>query len=132
MPQAPYTGAELLALALTALLLVVIGMMAMRAWRLARVSPQEMERRRRAELVAAGKMGDATLQELRGDHLFYSYGVRGVEYTACQDVSGLRAVLPQELSAAGVVCVKYDPRNPANSIVIAEEWNGLRIGNPKA
>jgi hypothetical protein len=22
--------------------------------------------------------------------------------------------------------VKYDPRNPANSIVVAEEWNGLR------
>ena len=22
--------------------------------------------------------------------------------------------------------VKYDPRNPANSIVVAEEWSGLR------
>jgi hypothetical protein len=22
--------------------------------------------------------------------------------------------------------VKYDPRNPANSIVLAEQWSGLR------
>jgi hypothetical protein len=26
----------------------------------------------------------------------------------------------------GPVSVKYDPRNPANSIVISEQWNGLR------
>jgi len=34
--------------------------------------------------------------------------------------------LPADLSAISPVAVKYDPRNPANSIVIAEEWTGLR------
>jgi hypothetical protein len=26
------------------------------------------------------------------------------------------------------VVVKFDPRNPANSIVLAEGWSGLRVG----
>ena len=78
-------------------------------------------------LVATGKMGDATLVEIRDDLVFYSYAVRGVEYTASQDVSRLAHRVPTDLSAMGAVSVKYDPRNPANSIVIAEEWSGLRV-----
>jgi hypothetical protein len=27
--------------------------------------------------------------------------------------------------------VKYLPENPANSIVVAEEWSGLRLGKTK-
>ena len=69
----------------------------------------------------------ATLVEIRDDLVFYSYAVRGVEYTASQDVSRLADRLPNDLSAMGAVSVKYDPRNPANSIVIAEEWSGLRF-----
>ena len=71
-------------------------------------------------------MGDASLVEIRDDLVFYSYAVRGVEYTASQDVSRLARRVPNDLSAMGSVSVKYDPRNPANSIVIAEEWTGLR------
>ena len=72
-------------------------------------------------------MGDATLVEVRGDLLFYSYEVRGVEYTASQDVGAMREQLPTDASAVnGVVYVKYDPKNPANSIILAETWSGLR------
>jgi hypothetical protein len=31
-----------------------------------------------------------------------------------------------DLSTIGPVSVKYDARNPANSIVLAENWSGLR------
>ena len=104
---------------------------AIRAWKRSRVSPEEMERRRRATLHAQGKMGDATLLEVRGDLLFYSYDVRGVEYTASQDVTALRSLLPTDPDAVnGVVYVKYDPKNPANSIILAEEWSGLRSSAP--
>ena len=72
-------------------------------------------------------MGDAELVEVRDNLLFYSYGVRGVEYTASQDVTMLQEFLPQDYSAVGPVSVKYDPRNPANSIVVAERWSGLRV-----
>jgi len=77
-------------------------------------------------LVARGKMGDATLVEIRDDLIFFSYSVRGVAYTASQDVSALRDHLPRDFSDLIAVAVKYLPQNPANSIVLAEEWSGLR------
>jgi hypothetical protein len=98
-----------------------------RAWRLSRITPEERERRRRASLVARGKMGDATITEIRGELLFYSYDVRGVEYIASQDLSLLKDYLPSDLSVLiGAISVRYDPKNPANSIVLAEGWTGLR------
>jgi hypothetical protein len=98
-------------------------------WKRSRISPQEAERRRRRALHTTGKMGDATLLEVRENHVFYSYDVRGVEYTASQDVSTLAELLPHDASAVnGVVFVKYDARNPANSMILCEEWSGLRPG----
>jgi hypothetical protein len=56
-----------------------------------------------------------------------------VEYTASQDISALQEQVPADLSGAiGPIYVKYDARNPANSIVLAEEWNGLRTASPRA
>lgn len=71
-------------------------------------------------------MGDALITEFRDNFLFYSYAVRGVEYTASQDVSFLGDSVAPDGSAMSRVAVKYDPRNPANSIVVAEDWSGLR------
>jgi hypothetical protein len=36
--------------------------------------------------------------------------------------------VPADLSQMPSVSVKYDPKNPANSIVVAEEWSGMRSG----
>lgn len=82
-------------------------------------------------LVARGKMGDAVLVEVRDNLLFFTYDVRGVEYTASQDVSAIRDLLPQDLSSLGAVSVKYLADNPANSIILAEQWSGLRLGHSK-
>ena len=87
--------------------------------------------RRRAYLAASGKMGDAALVEIHDHLVFYTYAVRGVEYTASQDVSKLAEKIPPDLSNVPSVSVKYDPKNPANSIILAEEWSGLygsRVG----
>jgi hypothetical protein len=98
-----------------------------RAWVRSRITPQERERRRRAELIAGGKLGDATLLDLQDNLLLYSYEVRSVTYTAFQDVSGMEKLLPADTDAIfGPVLVKYDAKNPANSIVLSESWNGLR------
>jgi len=36
-------------------------------------------------------------------------------------------LLPADrMSMVGPASVKYDPRNPANSIVLCEQWSGLR------
>ena len=120
------TAAEDVTLALGGLLIVLLGVMGYQSWKRSRVTPEERERRRREALVAYGKMGDATLMEIRDDLVLYSYHVRGIEYTASQDVSLLKQQMPSDLSGGGPVSVKYDARNPANSIVIAERWSGLR------
>ena len=121
-----YEPAQYVTLALGALLVVLAAALGYRAWKSSRIAPEELERRRRAALVVKGKMGDAFLVEFRDGYLFYSYAVRGVEYTASQDVSFLKDGLSGDLSSMGSVSVKYDARNPANSIVIAEAWSGLR------
>ena len=121
-----YTPAEYLILGLGVVLVVLVSLLIYRAWKASRITPEEMERRRRAKLVAGGKMGDAALTEMRGSFLFYSYAVRGVEYTASQDLSFIQDRLPADVAGMGPAAVKYDPRNPANSIVVAEGWSGLR------
>jgi hypothetical protein len=119
-------AAEAVTLALAAVLAVLGAVIGYRWWQAGRLSPEERERRRRNLLVERGKMGDASLVEFRDTIVFYSYLVRGVEYIASQDLMVLREHMPAELSIDCAVSVKYDPRNPANSIVLAENWSGLR------
>jgi hypothetical protein len=63
--------------------------------------------------------------------IVYNYRIAGVTYECAQDVSmlaeyvhGIRADLP--------VQVRYAPHNPANSIVVAESWSGLRLSSSPA
>jgi len=126
-----FNAAEQITLALAAVLVVLVAVMGYRAWRNSRVLPEERERQRRMGLEASGKMGDATLMEVRDDFIFYAYLVRGVEYTASQDISVLKQQVPPDLSMLAAVSVRYDPRNPANSIVLSEHWTGLHIIEPK-
>jgi hypothetical protein len=123
--DSPYSTATALTAALAALLAILLGVMAYRAWQRRRITPEERERRRRAWLAATGKLGDGSLVEIHEGLVFYSYAVRGVEYTASQDVANLAEKVPADLSQMPSVGVKYDPKNPANSIVVAEEWSGL-------
>ena len=121
-----FTAAQDAALAVAAVLVALAVVFGYRAWKKGRITPEERERRRRAALVAVGKITDATLVEIQEEALFYSYLVRGVEYTASQDVSALRERMPSDLGLGiASVSVKYDPHNPANSIVLAEQWTGL-------
>ena len=56
----------------------------------------------------------------------YSYSIAGVTYETAQDVTGLEERLCLERLAAGQpASVKYDPSNPSNSILVADDWSGL-------
>lgn len=121
-----YTAADGITAALLGVLVILLGTIGVRAWLRSRISPDQKERRRRMMLLSAGKMGDANLLDIQEHLLVYSYAVRGVEYTASQDISKLHAFVPEDVSSLGHISVRYDPRNPANSIVLAEEWSGLR------
>ena len=63
----------------------------------------------------------------RASALIYHYDVAGVSYEASQDVSSLSHMVDLHSCRAGLMTsIKYDPGNPGNSIVIAENWTGLR------
>jgi hypothetical protein len=87
----------------------------------------DREQRRRLAVNARGRLGDATITDIADDTIYYSYTVHGVLYEGSQDVSQLRGLIPVETERLiGPALLKYQPRNPANSIVICEEWSGLR------
>jgi len=130
MPHAGASGlfrggaVELSLLGLVAVLLMILGAF---AFLNARLTAAQRERRRRLMVNRTGRMGDATISDVRDCVLYYSYQVRGVAYTASQDTSDLKHLLPPDTSVlVGPAGMKYAPGNPANSIVICEDWSGLR------
>jgi hypothetical protein len=126
-----WKGAEAVALACAVAAVGLAAVLGYRAWRRSQVTPEERERRRRNALVARGKITDATLVEIQDTVLVYTYLVRGVEYTASQEVGSLSAHMPSAMGlGVGPVSVRYSPGNPANSIVLAEDWSGLRGPKP--
>ena len=97
---------------------------------------EELERERRVWLSSIGRITDGTVidvQEIPADNqraatmLIYQYDVAGVSYEASQDVTYLRQWINLHSCRLGVpTSVKYDSRNPGNSMVISESWVGLR------
>lgn len=58
--------------------------------------------------------------------LYYTYAISGVTYETAQDVTGLEERLHLTRIASGqTASVKYDPSNPSNSILLADDWSGL-------
>ena len=100
-----------------------------------RPSAEEVERRRREELAASGRITDGVILDARTlgnedsisatpEVLVYSYSLGGLVYNCAQDVS----TLPNEVVGFRIdqpVQVRYDPRNPGNSIIVSETWTGL-------
>jgi hypothetical protein len=103
---------------------------ALLVWRMFRHQPDanELERRRRAMLHGKGKIGDGEIVDVDGAVILYTYSVGGVEYTVGQDASAIEALLPGDrMRMVGPASVRFDPKNPPNSIVLCEEWSGLRL-----
>src|SRR5262249_969650 len=82
---------------LAALALLVIGAGVWVFWG-TRQSAAERERKRRLTINRTGRMGDATILDVRDCVVFYSYEVRGVAYATSQDASELKHLLPSEPS----------------------------------
>jgi hypothetical protein len=107
------------------------------AWaRKRRKTPDELEQERRIHLSEIGRITDGTVIDVNEMQtsgsgelqlLIYQYDVAGVSYEASQDVSSLRHLVDLHSCRSGLMTsIKYDPNNPGNSIVIAENWSGLR------
>jgi hypothetical protein len=141
-----------LLLAAAAVLLAAGGIVAW--WRRRPRDPAEVERRRRAYLNQIGRIVEGHIMEIteappheapaaarglfrkaaaptNGSNgkralVVYSYSISGVTYETAQDITGMeeRACLDR-LVAGQPASVKYDPANPSNSILIADDWSGL-------
>ena len=117
------------------------------------VDPEEAERQRRLHLNQIGRIAEGQVVELaehdaeprpaaRGlfgakaqplannqpRHLVsYSYAISGVTYHTAQDITGLETQVRMERLVAGQpASIKYDPSNPVDSILVADDWSGLR------
>jgi hypothetical protein len=115
--------------------------------------PEDVERRRRLHLNQIGRIAEGQVVELaehppeprevqrklfgsraqpvvdlRPRHLVtYSYAISGVTYHTAQDITGLEGQIRFERLVAGQpASVKYDPSNPSDSILVADDWSGLR------
>jgi hypothetical protein len=121
---------------------VVAGVTAVGAWMVFRKRPtaEELEVARRAALTTSGRLVDGTLLdvcEVPADDgrtlsmLIYGYRIGGVDYQCSQDVTNLAEAVDVSVVRAGFPCsVRYQPGNPQNSIVVAEQWTGIRANLP--
>jgi hypothetical protein len=111
------------------------------AWAKFRKRPTEaeLERMRRDELVKSGRIIDGTILDISEvdpvesgraggmQLILYRYTIAGVVYECSQDVTLLKDLVNiYELRLSFPCSVRYDPHTPSNSIVVAEEWSGLR------
>ena len=95
-----------------------------------RRKPKDKEKLRRIEVNANGRLGDATITDITEDAIIYEYSIGGLTYTASQDISQLRELIPAESHRliGRPASLKYSVQNPANSILLCEDWSGLRLG----
>ena len=120
-------------------------------WRRRPRDPQEIERRRRAHVNQVGRIVEGEVLEIREalsgelnptprrratdngasngtprNVVVYSYSISGVTYQTAQDITGLEQRACLERIVTGLpVSVKYDPANPGNSILVADDWSGV-------
>ena len=117
------------------------------------VNPEDAERKRRLHLNQIGRIAEGQVVELVEHppeakearkrffggsarpldaggprHLVsYSYSISGVTYQTAQDITGLEGQIRFERLVAGQpASVKYDTANPTDSIIVADDWSGLR------
>jgi hypothetical protein len=115
--------------------------------------PEEVERKRRLHLNQIGRIAEGQVVDLvehppeppapkkkvfgsRAEplppngprHLVsYSYAISGVTYHTAQDITGLEGQVRLDRLVTGQpASIKYDPANPSDSILVADDWSGLR------
>jgi hypothetical protein len=89
--------------------------------------PSAQSRAKKHEALVANRHGNA-VASVNGlpKLLYYTYSISGVTYETAQDITGLEEQLHLDRVAAGqTASVKYDPSNPSNSILLADDWSGL-------
>jgi hypothetical protein len=107
-------------------------------WR-GRKTEEEIERERRLNLVKAGRLVDGTVVDIADldaaesgrpggmKLILYRYEIAGVVYNCSQDVTQMGGFVDiYQCRLSFPATIRYDAHNPENSIIVAENWTGLR------
>jgi hypothetical protein len=122
-------------------------------WMRREPNDDEIEQKRRSHINQVGRIAEGQILEVldvphepaeaRGPALFrrgaknvaedgrrklvcYSYSISGVSYETAQDITKLEVRTDhQRLIPGRPASIKYDPSNPGDSIVLADDWSGL-------
>ena len=84
----------------------------------------EDEASRIARLSKTGRMVDGKIIDAISDHnglilqVSYTYEIAGVQYESSQELSDLQQQRPHDYAPGKSIVVRYEPRRPANSIVV--------------
>ncbi len=99
-------------------------------WRRRR-DPEAKERRRRADVNGHGRIAGAVVHDIDDGLIHYRYSIGAIEFSASQDVSTLMDRVGEDPKGiVGPATVKYHQKNPYNSIIVCEQWSGLRGNKP--
>jgi hypothetical protein len=127
---------------IAAVAILIAALVAIILWLLfhKRPTPDELERARRQFLAKYGRLVDGMLLDICEvpaedgrtlTMLLYTYRIGGVDYESSQDVTAMSEVVDVSRVVPGFPCsARYQPGSPQNSMVVAEEWTGLRLGRP--
>ena len=84
----------------------------------------EAEASRIARLAKTGRIADGIILDAASDsdgrilQITYTYSLAGVQYESSQDLSSDQQQHPEQYAPGRQITVRYDPRQPANSIVM--------------
>jgi hypothetical protein len=87
-------------------------------------SKREDEAARISRLLKTGRIVEGTILDINLDHsgrithVFYTYNISGVEYESSQPLDAQQQDRKMKYSPGARVVIRYDPRQPANSVVV--------------
>lgn len=82
------------------------------------------EAERRARLISTGRIADGIVLDTISDdsglitQIFYRYTVSGVDYESSQMLDQEQQHRPLDYTPGARVAVRFDPRQPGNSVVV--------------
>ena len=85
---------------------------------------KEDEPARLARLAKTGRMADGRILDATSDNdgnilqVVYTYTLAGVQYESSQDLSPAQQQRSDQYAPGRQIIVRYDPKQPANSIVV--------------
>jgi hypothetical protein len=84
----------------------------------------EDEASRIARLSKTGRMADGRIIDAVSENdgritqVTYTYMLAGVQYESSQELSELQQLRPGDYAPGKQIVIRYDPRQPANSVVV--------------